>query len=65
MPKPNRKKKKDNSDMAKFGYNGNTIRIQRNVYFISGNMQGKYKKLPLNCNELIPKRENFVFGKTS
>ena len=48
--------------MAKFGYNGNTIRIQRNVYFISGNMQGKYKKLPLNCNELIPKRENFVFG---
>ena len=34
-------KKKDNSDMAKFGYNGNTIRIQRNVYFISGNMQGK------------------------
>ena len=51
--------------MAKFGYNGNTIRIQRNVYFISGNMQGKYKKLPLYCNELIPKRENFVFGKTS
>ena len=50
--------------MAKFGYNGNTIRIQRNVYFISGNMQGKYKKLPLYCNELIPKRENFVFGKT-
>ena len=30
--------------MAKFGYNGNTIRIQRNVYFISANMQGKYNK---------------------
>ena len=23
-----------------------------------------HKKLPLNCNELIPKREDFVFGKT-
>ena len=30
--------------MAKFGYNVNTIRIQRNVYFISGNMKRKYNK---------------------
>ena len=30
--------------MAKFGYNVNTIRIQRDAYFISGNMQGKYNK---------------------
>ena len=30
--------------MAKFGYNINTIRIQRDVYFISGNMQVKYNK---------------------
>ena len=27
--------------MAKFGYNVNKIRIQRGVYFISGNMQKK------------------------
>ena len=30
--------------MAKFGYNVNTIRIQRDVYVTSGNMQGKYNK---------------------
>ena len=30
--------------MAKFGYSVNTIRIQRDVYFIFGNMQGKYNK---------------------
>ena len=24
-----------------------------------------HKRLPLNCNELIPKLEDFVFGKTS
>ena len=30
--------------MAKFGYNINTIRIQRDVYSISGNMQVKYNK---------------------
>ena len=30
--------------MVKFGYNVSTIRIQRDVYFISGNMQGKYNK---------------------
>ena len=30
--------------MAKFGYNVNTVRIQRDAYFISGNMQGKYNK---------------------
>ena len=30
--------------MTKFGYNVNTNRIQRDVYFTSGNMQGKYNK---------------------
>ena len=30
--------------MAKFGYNANIIRIQRNVYLILGNMQRKYNK---------------------
>ena len=30
--------------MTKFCYNVNTIRIHRDVYFISGNMQGKYNK---------------------
>ena len=30
--------------MAKFGYNVNKIRIQRGVYFISGNMQKKHNK---------------------
>ena len=30
--------------MAKYGYNVNTARIQRDVYFISGNMRRKYNK---------------------
>ena len=30
--------------MAKSGYNDNTIRIQRDVYFNSESMQGKYNK---------------------
>ena len=30
--------------MAKFGYNVNIIRIQRNVYLILRNMQRKYNK---------------------
>ena len=30
--------------MVKFGYNVSTIRTQRDVYFTSGNMQGKYNK---------------------
>ena len=44
--------------MAKFDYNVSTIKIQRDVYFTPGNMQGKYNKR--NCwtkiyNETIPK----------
>ena len=31
--------------MVKFGYNDNTIRIQRDVYFTPGNVQGKYNKI--------------------
>ena len=31
--------------MAKFGYNVKTIRIQRDVYFNSVNMQRKYNKI--------------------
>ena len=34
----------DNPDIAKFGYNDNTIRIQRDVSFISRNMKAKYDK---------------------
>ena len=30
--------------MTKFGYNANRIRIQRDVYFIQGNMQRKHNK---------------------
>ena len=30
--------------MVKFGYNVSTIRTQKDVYFTSGNMQGKYNK---------------------
>ena len=47
--------------MAKFSYNVNTIRIQRDVYFISGNMQGKYNKRNSwveVSDEAIPKPKN-------
>ena len=37
-------KRNDNPDMAKFGYNDNTVRIQKDVSFISGNIQGKYNE---------------------
>ena len=44
--------------MAKFGYNICTIRIQRDAYFTSENMQGKYSKR-ISCikisDETIPK----------
>ena len=30
--------------MAEFGYNVNTFRIQKDVYFTFRNMQGKYNK---------------------
>ena len=48
--------------MAKFGYNVNRIRIriQRHVYFISGNMQRKYNKRNSwieVSDETIPKRK--------
>ena len=38
-------RRNDNPNMAKFGYNDNTVRIQRDVYFTSGNMQGKHNKI--------------------
>ena len=38
-------RRSDNPDMVKLGYNDNTIRIQRDVYFTSGNVQGKYNKI--------------------
>ena len=44
--------------MAKFGYIVNTIRIQRDVYFTSGNMPGKHNKRNSwieVSNETIPK----------
>ena len=46
--------------MTKFGYNVNTIRIQRDVYFISGNMQRKYNKRNYwikVSNETIPEKK--------
>ena len=44
--------------MAKFGYIVNTIRIQRDVYFTSGNMPGKHNNRNSwieVSNETIPK----------
>ena len=46
--------------MAKLGYNVNTIRIQKDVYFISGNMQRKYNKKNFwieVSDETIPKQK--------
>ena len=37
-------RRNDNLDMAKFSYNNNTTRIQRDELFRSGNIQGKYNK---------------------
>ena len=34
----------DNPDLAQFGFNDNTIRIQRNVSCTSGNTRGRYDK---------------------
>ena len=44
--------------MVNFGYNVCTIRIQRDVYFTSGNMQEKYNKRNSwaeICDKTIPK----------
>lgn len=44
--------------MAKFGYNENTIRIRRDVYFTPGSMKGKYnqKKSEIEVSgEVVPK----------
>ena len=38
-------RRNDNPDLAKFGYNNNTVRIQTDVYFSTGNIQGKYNKI--------------------
>ena len=37
-------RRSDNSDLAQFGYNDNTIRIQRYVSCTSGNTRGRYDK---------------------
>ena len=34
----------DNPDIQQFGYNDNTIRIQRNVSHTSGNTRGRYER---------------------
>ena len=52
-------RRNDNPDMVKFGYNDNTIRIQRDVTFTSGNMKGKYNKRKSwtqVCDEPVSKR---------
>ena len=37
-------RRSDNPDIQKFGYNNNTIRIQRNVSHASGNTRGRFDK---------------------
>ena len=49
----------DNPDLAQFGFNDNTIRIQRNVSYTSGNTRGKYdnkRSLEEISNKVVPKR---------
>ena len=50
----------DNPDLAQFGYNDNTIRIQRNVSYTSGNTRGKYdtkRSWEEISNKVVPKRK--------
>ena len=59
-------RKNDNPDMAKFGYNGSKIRIQKDVSFTSRNIQGKhikrnscsYFKYLRNCSKTINQKMN-------
>ena len=37
-------RRSNNPDLQMFGYNGNTIRIQKNVSCTSGNTRGRYDK---------------------
>ena len=51
-------RRNDDPDMAKYGYNDSTIRIQRDASFAYGNMQGKYKKRNSRIevsDEIVPK----------
>ena len=51
--------------MAKFGYNVNTIRTQRDAYFISGNMQGKYNKQKQSSEVFCKKRRPVTLLKST
>ena len=59
-------RKNGNPDMAKFGYNGSKIRIQKDVSFTSRNIQGKYIKRNSwsyfkylrNCSKTINQKMN-------
>ena len=50
-------RRSDNPDMVEFGYNDNTVRIQRDLPFTSGNMKKIQKMKFLNwiSNKTVPK----------
>ena len=52
-------RRNENPDLYEFGYNANTIRIQREVSYSSGNTRGKYSKKrswESVTNDPVPKR---------
>ena len=54
-------RRSDMPDMFKFGYNDNTIRIQKSVSFTSGNTRGRYDKRKnwVNIDDApVPKRKS-------
>ena len=56
-------RRSDNSDLQIFGYNDNTIRIQKNVSCSCGNTRRRYDKRKnwVNTdNTPVPKRDNFL-----
>ena len=53
-------RRSENPDVKEFGYNDNTIRIQRNVSHTSGNTRGQFgRKRPWDnvTNEKVPKKQ--------
>ena len=53
-------RRSENPDAKEFGYNDNTIRIQRNVSHTSGNTRGQFgRKRPWDnvTNEKVPKKQ--------
>ena len=56
----------DNPDMHQFGYNANTLRIQRNISCTSRRTRGRYNS---KCSweeisdDIVPKRKHILFCK--